>query len=305
MLTVALAILPVIAAIALGYGLKMRGVPQEVWKAAEKSVFFLFLPALIVHHVSIRDIAVGEVMQMMVPIVATILIIGVLAYWSTRLLLRDTPGTAASVHQASIRLNGVVMIAILPSLLGDEVWPYVAVMTSVWPTLTSTASILVYVRATGASTSFKATALAVIKNPVIIAVALGVGLNMAGLGPWIEAFGLFELIGSAALPVGLLAAGAALEFRALKRSGPPSLLATVIKLAVMPPLVYVLCQAVGLPLLVTQLMVISAALPCSPSGYVLASQMGGDAQTMASAITLQHVLGMGSVALVAGWMLAG
>ena len=51
-------------------------------------------------------------------------------------------------------------------------------------------------------------------------------------------------------------------------------------------------------------MVISAALPASPSSYVLASQMGGDAKTVASAITLQHVLGMGTVALVAGWMLS-
>ena len=60
----------------------------------------------------------------------------------------------------------------------------------------------------------------------------------------------------------------------------------------------------GLPLLVTQVMVISAALPSSPSGYVLASQMRGDAQTMASAITMQHVLGMVSVAFVASLMLA-
>lgn len=305
MATVALAILPVVAAIALGYLLKVRGVPQPIWSAAEKSVFFLFLPALIVHHVAIRDIAFAEVLKMVVPIVGTILIIAALSYWSARWLLRSTPGTAASVHQSSIRLNGVVMIAIMPAMLGGEVWPYVAVMTSVWPVLTSSLSIMVYVRASGASTSLKGTALAVVKNPVIIAVALGAGLNVAGLGPMIEAFGLFSLIGQAALPVGLLAAGAALEFRALKRSGPPSLLATLIKLAIMPPLAYLLCQAVGLPLLVTQVMVISAALPSSPSGYVLASQMGGDSQTMASAITMQHLLGMASVALVAGWMLAG
>lgn len=303
--TVALAILPVVAAIALGYGLKVRGVQQAVWAAAEKSVFFLFLPALIVHHVAIRDIAFAEVLRMVVPIVGTILAVAVLSYWSARLLLRQPPATAASVHQASIRLNGVVMIAIVPAMLGAGVWPYVAVMTSVWPVLTSTLSILVYVRARGASASPKATALAVVKNPVIIAVALGAGLNVAGLGPLVEAFGLFELVGQAALPVGLLSAGAALEFRALKRSGPPSLLATLIKLAVMPPLAYLLCQAAGLPWLVTQVVVISAALPCSPSGYVLASQMGGDSQTMASAITMQHLLGMASVALVAGWMLAG
>ena len=147
--------------------------------------------------------------------------------------------------------------------------------------------------------------LTVAKNPVIIAVALGTALNIAGLGPYIEAFGAFELIGRAALPVGLLSAGAALEFASLRQTGAPTLLATFLKLAAMPALMWVACDAMGLPLLATQVMVISAALPASPSSYVLASQMGGDARTVASAITLEHVLGMASVALVAGWMLSG
>ena len=147
-------------------------------------------------------------------------------------------------------------------------------------------------------------ALAILKNPVVIAVAMGTTFNVAGLGHVIETLGVFKLLGNAALPVGLLAAGAALEFSSLRSSGPPTLLATVLKLAVMPAVMWLMCDALGLPLLITQVMVISSALPCSPSSYVLASQMGGDGKTMASTITLQHVVGMVSVALVAGWMLA-
>ena len=305
MQTVVLAILPVIAAIALGYVLKVRGVPQDVWTIAEKSVFYVFLPALILHHVAIRDVAIEEVAAMMVPIFGCIIGLGVFAYWMARWLIHSPPSTAASVHQSSIRLNGVVMIAIVPGLLGEAVWPYVAVMTSVWPALSSSQSILVYVRALGSHRSTASTVLTVAKNPVIIAVALGTALNIAGLGPYIEAFGAFELIGRAALPVGLLSAGAALEFASLRQTGAPTLLATFLKLAAMPALMWVTCDAMGLPLLVTQVMVISAALPASPSSYVLASQMGGDARTVASAITLEHVLGMASVALVAGWMLSG
>ena len=301
---VALAILPVVAAIALGYLLKVRGVPQTIWAIAEKSVFFLFLPALILHHVAVRDVAMEEVLAMMVPIVAVIIGLGIIAYWLARLVIKSPPSTAASVHQSSIRLNGVVMIAITPGLLGEAVWPYVAVMTSFWPALSNTTSILVYVRALGSHRSLKATLLTVLKNPVVIAVALGTALNVGGMGPYVEAFGLFELLGRAALPVGLLAAGAALEFASLRQSGPPTLLATGLKLVAMPALMWLLCDALGMPLLITQVMVISAALPASPSSYVLASQMGGDAKTVASAITLQHLLGMGSVALVASWMLA-
>jgi malonate transporter and related proteins len=303
-LTVALAILPIIIAIAVGYVLKVRGVPAAAWSAAEKSVFYVFLPALMVHHVSVRDVAVGEVLAMLLPVCGIIIGLGVVGYWSARWLTRSPPPTAASVHQGSIRLNGVVMIALVPALLGEGVWPYIVVMTSVWPALSNTTSIVVFANAAGLTRSPRKLALAILKNPVVIAVAMGTTFNVAGLGPVIETLGVFKLLGNAALPVGLLAAGAALEFSSLRSSGPPTLLATVLKLAVMPAVMWLMCDALGLPLLITQVMVISSALPCSPSSYVLASQMGGDGKTMASTITLQHVVGMVSVALVAGWMLA-
>jgi len=302
-LTVGFAILPVVAAIALGYILKERGVPQAVWAAAEKSVFFLFLPALAMHHIAVRDVRLDEVLAMLTPALAIILGMGVLGYWSARKLTLSPPPTAASVHQASIRLNGVLMIALMPTLLGPEVWPYVAVMTSLWPTVSNTTSILVFVRTAGLHNSPRQTVFAVLKNPMVIAVFAGVALNVGGMGPYVEAFGLLELLGRAAMPVGLLAVGAALEFSRLRESGPPTLLATVLKLAVMPAAMWGLCVAFTLPPLITQLMVISAALPTSPSGYVLASQMGGDGRTMASAIMLQHLIGLASVAFVASLIL--
>lgn len=305
MLTVALAILPIIVAIAIGYGLKVRGVGASVWSAAERSVFYLFLPALVLHYVSVRDVTVAEVLAMVVPIGGMILGLGAVAYWLARWLTRSPPGTAASVHQASIRLNGVVMIALVPALLGEQVWPYVVVMTSVWPVLSNTTSILVFANAAGLHRSPRQMAVAVAKNPVVIAVMLGTAFNVAGLGPFIAALGVFKLLGNAALPVGLLAAGAGLEFSSLRRSGPPTLLATVLKMAVMPAAMWLACEALDMPPWIAQVLVISSALPCSPSGYVLASQMGGDGRTMASTITLQHVVGMVSVAAVASWMLAG
>ncbi len=304
MLTVALAILPVVIAIAIGYGLKLRGVPAPVWSTAERSVFYLFLPALVFHHVSVREVALAEVLAMLLPICGIIMGLGAIAYWLARWLTHSPPRTAASVHQATIRLNGVIMIALVPALLGEAAWPFVVVMTSVWPALSNTTSIVVFARAAGVHRSPAQMAMAVAKNPVVIAVGMGVLCNIVGLGPLVAALGVFKLLGNAALPVGLLSAGAALEFASLRQSGPPTLLATALKMAVMPALMWLGCSLLNIPLLITQVLVVSAALPCSPSAYVLASQMAGDGRTTASAITLQHLVGMVSVAVVAGWALA-
>ena len=48
-------------------------------------------------------------------------------------------------------------------------------------------------------------------------------------------------------------------------------------------------------------MVISAALPASPSSYVLASQMGGDAPLMAGILTAQTILAALTIPPILYW----
>jgi predicted permease len=68
--------------------------------------------------------------------------------------------------------------------------------------------------------------------------------------------------------------------------------ATVIKLVLMPALVLGLALLLGLPPISRDVALLFAALPTATSAYILARQLGGDAELMAALITAQTLLAM-------------
>ena len=101
-----------------------------------------------------------------------------------------------------------------------------------------------------------------------------------------------QRIGVAALPVGLMAVGAALQFGRLKAS--PALAATLLALrhAAMPAVAIGLASAFVLPPGQRTIVILFGALPTASSSYVLAARMGGDAGFVAGLVTLSTLLGM-------------
>ncbi len=72
---------------------------------------------------------------------------------------------------------------------------------------------------------------------------------------------------------------------------------TIMKLAVMPTLTFLMCIALALDTLSTAVCVAYATLPVSASSYVLARQLGGNAELMAGIITATTLAAMGAIPL--------
>jgi hypothetical protein len=131
---------------------------------------------------------------------------------------------------------------------------------------------------------------AVAGNPLILACLLGIFLNASGLGLPLGSGAVLEILSRAALPLGLLAVGAALRLHvALTR--PRELISTaLLKLLLQPLLTFSLCWTAGLSDLATAILVLFAALPGAPSAYILARQLGGDAELMAAIVTIETAI---------------
>ncbi|MGZ8258951.1 MAG: AEC family transporter, partial [Caldimonas sp.] len=101
-----------------------------------------------------------------------------------------------------------------------------------------------------------------------------------------------QRIGSAALPLGLMAVGAGLTLGALKAA--PGLAAALLAIrhAALPIVALVLAAALGLPQEQRAIVVLFSALPTAASAYVLAARMGGDASFVAGLVTMSTLLGM-------------
>jgi hypothetical protein len=183
--------------------------------------------------------------------------------------------------------------------LGDAGLPLVAAVLAAWIPISNGLSVWGYVRASGAGHGRIGALLAVVRNPMILAVGAGLLLNLLGLGPTVAAWPLLEILGRAALPVGLLAVGAALTMAAAKAAGGLAVVSTSLKLIVMPALAYGVGRVLGLGGSELLALVTFAAMPTSPGGYVVARQLGGDAPFMATAITLQHLAALATLTLTA------
>jgi predicted permease len=140
--------------------------------------------------------------------------------------------------------------------------------------------------------------MALLRNPLILACLLGIGLNLGGIGLPGWSADAIELLGNAALPLGLVAVGVALRPQALWHSGRAFWLSSALKLIVTPLIVMALAWIVGLHGAHRDIALLFAALPTATSAYILARQLGGDAELMAAVITGQTLLAMATLPLL-------
>jgi predicted permease len=137
------------------------------------------------------------------------------------------------------------------------------------------------------------------RNPLLMACVLGMIANASGLGLPPIAGPFLEVLGRAALPVGLLAVGAGIDLQAAHRAGGPVAASTFGKLVLSPAIAIGLSLLLNMPSLDMAALALYAGLPCSASAYVLARLMGGDAKMMASIITVQTLVAIATMPILA------
>ena len=196
-------------------------------------------------------------------------------------------------------------LAVAGSLFGQRGIALIAVAIAAMVPLLNLLAFYVFIRYAGrARQSAWQILRSFVTNPFIWSCALGVVLNQLLPPLPMPIAGYIELMGRAALAAGLLIVGAGLDIRSLAKPGVPHLIATGLKLLLMPALAVALGQLIGLDgddIVVT---VIAASVPSASAAYVLARQMGGNAALMAEILTLQTLVALLSmpllIAIVAG-----
>jgi len=129
-----------------------------------------------------------------------------------------------------------------------------------------------------------------LRNPFIIACALGAVLNVTGLGLPSLLYSSADIIGSGALGIGLLTVGAGIHLSGIRDHRGLVVFGALLRLLGMPALMFTGCLLFGVEGLPRTVAMLAAAVPTAAASFVLARQMGGDAPLMANLITLQ-VLG--------------
>jgi hypothetical protein len=284
-------ILPVFALIALGYGLRKSDfLPDATWRPIEKLSINWLYPGFLVPAIWHADMSGGSAGPAAAASVTAILIVTAAALLAKPLIRVDGPAYT-SVFQGVIRWNSFVFLPVIQATFGAPGLAIAAVMIASIIPVTNIACVAVLARWGADQRGVRPLALlrAMLANPVLMACLIGLALNFAGVPPIPGVSETLELLGSAALPLGLIVAGAGLSFAEVARRKWTIAGVSLVKLGVMPILMWGLCRAFGGDELAQGLAMLCGAAPGAAAAYMLARQMGGDAPLMAGIIAATTV----------------
>jgi predicted permease len=293
MLPILAALAPILGLIVLGHQARSRHwVADAFWPGAERLTYYLFFPPLLfssMANAKLDGLPVGRLALLHGGSLLALAGLVVLASpWLIRPWSRlDGPGFT-SLFQCILRPNSYVALGVAAGVWGAEGIALIALCLAVVVPLVNLLCVLVMLRwARQDRFRWRAAVLPVVTNPLILSCLLGMAVNLSGLRLPAPVAGFLSILGSASLPLGLLAVGAGLSLGSIVSAGRPVMLSMVLKGLLLPLAVWQAGRLLGLEGAPLAISVAYAALPPAPASYVLARQMGGDAPLVATMLSAQ------------------
>ncbi len=284
------ALLPV--AMLIGFGMVLRRrqlLPDTFWPQAEWLAYFVLLPALFIHGLATADLSGVPIGRIFAVLIGAIIVTSALLLAARPWIDVDGPAFT-SVFQGGIRFNNYVGVMIATGLYGAEGTALAALANaSIVPTV-NILSVLAFSRFGMAAAGLGQVLWRLLTNPLLLASALGLMLQLAGTGLPIGIDGALSALGQAALAVGLICVGAGLMPGALGLHLRPIAASLIFKFALLPAITLLAALAAGLGGMELVIVLTFHALPTATSSYILARQLGGDHALMANIIAVQTVI---------------
>lgn len=294
MAVVIAALLPVFILIVLGVALKRTLMRLDTqWHGLERLTYYVLFPMLLIQTLVKADLTTVPVAGVGGALLLSALVMSLLCLALRPALARlgiDGPAFT-SIFQGATRWQTYVALSVSANLFGDVGLALASVaMVAIIP-LVNVFSVAVLARyASTEKQSARAIVMTVASNPLIWACAIGLLINVLHLPLPKIWHDVADALSRSSLAIGLLVTGAGLQLQGLLRPSLGVSLGVAFKLVLMPALALMLALWFGLSGTSLAIVAVCAAVPTSPSAYVLARQMGGDAPLLAQIITLQTIL---------------
>lgn len=271
---------------------------RTVWEQVESLVYFFLFPVLLFHSIvrSPLDLVaasslISAGLLMGVAGIAMAYSLPYLPWLGKRIDKREHAASA----QIAFRFNSFIGLALADRLAGAEGLLLIAVLIGVCVPIFNMAA--VWPMARHAQRGFVRE---LVRNPLIIATATGLAANLLGfrMPVWLEP--TVTRIGAASLALGLMAAGAGMQFGHLSKAKTLAVALLSIRHLLTPVAGLGLAKLFNLSPAQTSILLAFSALPTASSAYVLAARMGYNGGYVAGLVTLSTMLGVVSLPFALG-----
>ncbi len=268
---------------------------RKVWEQVESLVYYFLFPVLLFHSIVKSPLDLNAASSL----VGAGLSLGVCAialtyslpYWPWLGRRLDVRLHAASA-QVGFRFNSFIALALAEKVAGPQGLLMIAVLIGVCVPLFNVGA--VWPMARHANKGF---ARELLRNPLIMATASGLAANLLGFSVpfWLEP--TVNRIGQASLALGLMAAGAGMQFGTLAQGKLLGTLVLAIKHLALPLMALGLAQLFRLEAKQAAVLLMFSAVPTASTCYVLAARMGYNGPYVAGLVTISTLLGVLSLPL--------
>ena len=305
MSAIVLALLPVVAILVLGQALvRTRLFGPETWGPIERIVYFVLFPCLIVRAIATAEFEGAPVGQMAATLVAAQVLLAAAAYLSRLSQTVDSPAFA-SIFQSNVRWNTYVALAVAAGLYGPDGLALTAIAAGALIPVANILAVWGFVTYGRRREDGKRPPIlkSLATNPLLMACVIGLAIRESGWKLPDLLSDTLQIMGGGTLALGLLAAGAGLDLKRLATAGGTVLTWSLVRVLGMPLIVWALGPLFGVEGLALSVAIIATSTPTAVNGYILAKQLGGDAQLSASLIAAQTVIALATMPVMLALLL--
>ena len=302
---------PLVLLIALGAALaRIRFLGSAFIADLNKLAFWIALPALLFTSASGAAAPHSGTFRLFAVLVVGTALITLLAF-AASLALRMPASTRGTLMQAAFRGNlayiGIPVLAYSfsesPTESSTRALATAVIVMVFTMALYNILAVIVLqssIHAPG-GIDWRRSALAILSNPLLLAGLLGliVPLLRITLPSFLQR--ALEALGAAAVPIALMCIGGSLATTTLQGRRSWIVTAALLKVAVLPFLVFLLTRLTGLEPADQRTALVLASCPTAAAAFVMARQMGGDEALASGSIALSTLLSFISLS-VALWV---
>lgn len=272
-------VLPLFLLIALGYGLKRIRMYDEVTlKTLNKLVFKVFLPVYLFHSIYSTDLSDVFDIKVILFAIAGLLIWFLLLMFLIPRIEKDNAKRGVMI-QGMFRSNFVLFgLPVAISLCSEEKIGMTSLLLGIIVPIYNVLAVITLEIFRGGKPSVKKIVLGILKNPLIIASVLGVGMYLLKIElPYTIEKTVVD-IGRVATPLALIALGGGFEFHKVKGDIKQLMVSVIGKLVISPLLMVTVAVLLGFRNEILVPILLMSGAPTAVSSYTMAEQMGGDGE---------------------------
>lgn len=270
-------VLPLLLMMLVGMGVRRFGLADEqTLRKVDNIAFRIFLPVLLFQNLYAVDLSQAFNPGLIGYTVACVFLIFGLSMWLIPRFEKDDRKRAAIV-QAIIRSNFLIFgLAVAVSLYGEGNAASVALLGSVFVPLSNALAVFVLEYFRAGKVSLGKIALGIVKNPLVIAAALGLTVLLLGIPMPAVLQKTVKDMSAVATPLCLLTLGGSLRAADAKENARQIGLGLMARMALVPCVFLTAAALIGFRGEALLALLVLFASPTAVSSYTMAQQMGAD-----------------------------